>query len=157
MATIGFTDLLTEWLAEPPMSPELIAGYGRDLWCEADVRESAEETEGLLVVAQCIYRRLSTDRGSLLGCPDFGLDIRSFLQTGMDPLAILAIPALVDQEIRKEPGVLNCTVEVRNSTPTSLELSCLIEAIQENGEAGQFPLVVNVTQAGVEIAGLELT
>ena len=153
---VGFSDLYTEWMAEVPMPPVDMAGYGRDIYCYDDMRETAQEVEGLNAVAQNLYRRLITDRGSLLGCPDYGLDIRSFLNRGLDPTTLLAIPALIDLEIRKELRVDAVSVTTLAHTSSSLSLQIIVEATAETGETGQFNLTVNVTKAGVEIAGLEV-
>ena len=156
MAKVGFSDLLTEWLAETPEAPVDLAGYGRDIYCYDDMRETAQEVEGLNVVAQNVYRRLITDRGSLMGCPDYGLDIRSFLNKGLDPTTLLAIPALVELEIKKELRVQTANVTTLSHTSSSLSMQVFVEAVLETGEVGQFSLTCNVTKAGVEIAGLDL-
>lgn len=158
MATtkVGFSDLLTEWLSEVPMPPTDEIGYGSDLYCYDDIRETGQTVDGLNALAQNIYRRISTDRGSVIGSPNYGLDIRSFLHRGLDPTTLIAVPALIELEVKKDVRVQKCTVTVLSRTDASIKLRITVQAITETGVAGQFDLTVNVTKAGVELAGLEV-
>lgn len=91
-------------------------GYGHDTYCLDELR-TGRLVSGPLLVAQAIYRRLTTPRGTLRG-PDggeesnYGIDLPGLIGA-LDPRRLaLALPAMVRNEILKDDRVQDAAVDV---------------------------------------------
>src|SRR5262249_23081946 len=102
-------------------APEEALAYGRDLVCTTDVTDTLEEVdpESAEAVAQAIFRRYLTPRGSLIEDPDYGLDFTGISNQG---LAYDELRELADQaqaEAKKDDRVDHAEVTLDYDDPTS--------------------------------------
>lgn len=100
-------------------SPTGDLGFGADLSCADDLAEDWSELPGsdVRLVAESVYRRLTTARGTLLDDPDYGLDLRSYLHRGQTQAELLAMRGAIRSEVLKDDRVddANLTVELIRS------------------------------------------
>lgn len=141
-------EALAELLAELPAPSSSVLedeGFGSDLSCADDLTADMAEldTDDPLVVAQAVYRRLTTPRGGLIDDPDYGLDVRSFLHKGMTPAEVRAIAGQIRLEILKDERVLDAEVRLRDVSMRrfTLEIACVTAT-------GPFELTGPVTAEG---------
>lgn len=128
-------------------------GYGTDLWCQDDIRESAEDVTGRLLLAQSNYRRVTTDRGSLPDDPDYGINVRSFLHVGMTDRDIAAAQGQIAQELEKDDRNERVTVEIVLTLATkAMRIRIFVEPADESGD---FEMVLAVTSADVLLEAIE--
>lgn len=120
--------------------------FGTDISCTDDMSEVAKEISGQDVLAEAIYRRLTTPRGQLLDDEDYGIDVRSFLSRGIDPGKLREIEGTIRQEVLKDERVANVTAKATVDYKT---YSMSVSLIVTTGE-GPFRLVFEVTADTVE-------
>ena len=121
--------------------------YGSDFVGDNDLTATFDEMQGSdpRVVVQAVYRRLITARGTLCDDADYGLDVRGYIQRGMTPEQIAAIPGEVKSEIEKDDRAVNVKVDVLTSTRTTIVL-----AVSGDLASGpEFRLVLSATPAEV--------
>lgn len=89
-------------------------GYGVDLVCVDDIDARMSETDptSTASLAQDTYHRVTTKRGTLPGEPNYGIDLRSLLSTGLTQANLRAIELLAHGEIIKDDRVDSCTVSI---------------------------------------------
>jgi phage baseplate assembly protein W len=140
-------DELAEWLPVGVASPEEPVGWGSDLWCEDDLASDYREVSGSdpLVVAQAAYRAITTPRGSVLGCPDYGVDLRGYLSMGITTRTLAALRGVVELQIARDDRIAAVTVTATNRDPREIELR-IDGKIESSTES--FSLVVGLTDAG---------
>jgi hypothetical protein len=113
--------------------------YGSDLWCEDDIDDLASELPSTnpLIVAQANYRRLSTERGTLIDDPDYGFDLLGLIHHGVTQDFIASIPGQVKNELLKDERneTVECTIS--NVTARSFDVE-----IRGTTAEGPFDLVV---------------
>lgn len=117
---------------------------GRDIGAYPDldwrVREGVENLrEGLL-------RRLTTPRGSLWYAPNYGLDLRVYLNETITPETLEEIRILVEQECEKDPRVLLASAQVGIAPGHQL----VVKVVAETDDA-PVELVVSVDRLNVEV------
>lgn len=99
-------------------------GFGTDLSCTDDLTSDMAEIPGnsTLVVAQSNYRRLTTPRGSLIDDPNYGIDINSFLGSGLTDTLLQQIPGQVAAELKKDDRNETVEVSFRQTGSVSFDL-----------------------------------
>jgi len=120
--------------------------FGTDLSCTDDLDETMKEISGQDVLAQAIYRRLTTPRGQLIDDPDYGIDVRSFLSRGVDAGKLREIEGTIRQEVLKDERVANVTAKATIDYKT---YSITVSLIVTTGD-GPFRLVFSITADTVE-------
>jgi hypothetical protein len=140
--------LLTERVATTPPEPY---GYGRDLVCVADLTTTLEETNPGTVesLAQDLYHRVTTERGTLVDDPDFGLDVRSFLSAGLTPQQLTLISHQVQLECLKDDRCASVEVDVLTGRPGALDIT--IAVTPQDPALAAFTLVLAVTPLTVSL------
>lgn len=83
---------------------------GTDLSGVDDVDPNLTPVSGRLMLAQAIARRWITDPGELFYAPDYGAGLRRYLSGATDNVG--ALPALLENEARKDERVDDCKVAV---------------------------------------------
>jgi phage baseplate assembly protein W len=121
--------------------------FGSDLDCTDDLTAEMREVSGPIVLAQNIYRRLSTPRGMVIDAPDYGYDLRTLLHKGMTPTQIAEIPGIVRAEVTKDERVEGADVQVTAYVDDAMTL-----AIRCDTAEGPFSLTLDVTAAAVVLA-----
>jgi phage baseplate assembly protein W len=121
--------------------------YGRDLAMTfgeggtLDLDPTGALVSGVRAVAESVARRLTTRRGSLLGAPDYGLDVRYFLGDSFDPAGVFALESAVVDECGKEERVRRATCAATLDAAGALSIEVDVES-----DVGPFSLVLSVGQ-----------
>lgn len=125
-------------------TPSDATGYGIDLVCRDDLTATMRETrtDTIESLAQDLYHRQITPRGSLPDDPDWGIDVLDLLNRGATPQHIAAVPLIVAAELRRDDRVRDVTVTAEFDG-TTLALTELIEP--EDPTLTPFSLIVSVT------------
>lgn len=125
----------------------MATGYGVEAWC-LDSYVSGRYARGAMVVAQSIYRRLTTPRGMLRGGEDErngGLDLSEYVGAVGTKTALAALPNLVRGEILKDDRVASVSVRAIISTDSAGDVSIVLDisaTLESEGES--FALSVGV-------------
>lgn len=123
----------------------LASGYGIDIDCKDDISPVWRLVGGILAVAQAVYRRLTTKRGSLLEAPNYGYDLRELLSRGMTEEDISGLPGDIRMECLKEERVDECVVSVELIEET---LNIVVHC--ETG-IGPFDMTMSISEASVRL------
>lgn len=118
----------------------MAADFGSDLAATDDLDANAREVEGDELVAQAIYRRLTTPRGQLLDDPDYGLDIRSFLQASMTAADLALIGGRIRAELAKDETIDDVQATVKLTAAQTITVDLAVTTGQ-----GPFRMVFAVT------------
>lgn len=121
-------------------TPELL---GTDFSGVTDLDASLSQVSGRLALAQRVLRRLSTERGSLVGSPTYGYDLASAIGS-MLPVSV--INQRVREQVLAEPEIEDARVSSTFEAKTGL-LTVEITAVDADGP---FDLVLSVTELTIE-------
>jgi phage baseplate assembly protein W len=124
-------------------------GYGVDLVCVTDVTPELAEVIGQspYAIAQAIVRRLITPRGGLLDDPDYGLDLRSYVNRGITLIELARLQDSVRGEVQKDDRVSDARVDLSYDAAAH-SLRCTVTITPVEIELGTFTLTFNVSDAG---------
>lgn len=125
-------------------------GFGLDVSCyvNGDLDATFAPMTGARVVAEAVARRLETPRGSLADDPDFGFDVISLLNDGASPTRLALSAAAIAAEAEKDERVLSAdTTVVFDAGARTLRIRIALVT-----SAGPFPLVLDVSAAGLALA-----
>lgn len=128
---------------QPVTTGKPVPDYGRDLWCLNDLDPAGAEVSGLQCLAQALYRRLITVRGTLIGDRNYGYDLTQLLNDDLSAADLPRIAASVDAEFLKDErvkasesvaqlmngGVLNVTSLVTPSVGPTFRLTVAASAL----------------------------
>ncbi|HEY3499762.1 MAG TPA: hypothetical protein VGK73_33955 [Polyangiaceae bacterium] len=136
----------------------MATGFGTDTWA-TDQIFTGRLASGVELVAQAIYRRLTTARGTLRDGDDgqvYGTDVSDFVGLVGPDNAVDALPDVVVAEILKDDRVERADVSA-SITRDSAGLATVeleIEAVcRDSGES--FTLTLGVGDVTVALLGLE--
>lgn len=131
-------------------------GYGSDLHCDTDIDEAATEIDGddPLVFAQALVRRLDCPRGQLPDDPNYGIDLRAFLNTGVPFSELGSLESQITTELRKDDRVASVAAKVTFSS-AGTELTVRIVVTPVDPALGSFRLTLAVTSAAVILEAME--
>lgn len=132
--------------------PESPFGYGSDILCDSDVDEFVREVDAFstLALAQAIVRRLDCPRGALPDDADYGIDVRSYLNRGVDARDIRALAGQIRSEVLKDDRVATLTVTVTpNSVGSQLRIELAVRPV--DAAIGGFSLTLSATSAAILI------
>lgn len=105
---------------------------------------------GRRVVAEAVVRRLSTPRGGLHYAPDYGLDLREFLNEGFTPRQLFTLKSSIEAEVEKDPRIQSCTATLDTPSTDRLRIRLSITDAE-----GPFRLVLSVDQLTVDLLRVE--
>jgi phage baseplate assembly protein W len=92
--------------------------FGKDTSCDSELRPG-QLASGSRLVAEAVYRRLTTPRGSLIGSDEeaeYGLDLLDLIGSSVVDADVAAMPGLIRNEVLKDERVKSVTVTVKKST-----------------------------------------
>ena len=112
-----------------------------------DVDPMGRPVTGPLAVAQAISRRLVTTRGTLFYDPEYGFNVRDFLNESIDAQALFQMQSGIEGECLKDERVEAAQAYVEFIE----ESSQLIIAIQLVLSSGPFELVLGVDAVTTEL------
>jgi hypothetical protein len=136
------------------------AGYGKDTFCFDEIQTGRIVT-GAELVAQAVYRRLTTPRGTLRGGEEesiYGLDLLDFVGRVGSSAATDALPDVVEAEVLKDDRILSCTCTVARTvyTDATVALALAIDCTLRD-EDEVFTLTLGVSDVAVSVVGLTLS
>jgi phage baseplate assembly protein W len=120
--------------------------YGRDLWCVEDLNPAMVEVTGNLNLAQACARRLITPRGTLIDDPNYGTDVRDWINDDVTQQQIATLQSAIVRELLKDERVLDVQVTVRFLTAGTLDIVIVL-----TGGNGPFQLVLSVDAVTVTL------
>lgn len=124
--------------------------YGVEQWCLTSVK-TGRFAQGKQVVAQALFRRVVTPRGTLRSAVDeqassYGIDLPGYVGAVGYPAAVQAIPSLVRGEWLKDDRVsevsIAATLVTNAAGETEITLDCDVDLIDED-ESFSFTLSVS--------------
>ena len=119
---------------------------GTDLRALADLDARVPIQGGLRNLGEALARRLQTPRGGLFYAPDYGTDIRAWLNESFTPASFFRAKVAVEAECEKDERVKAATATVRLGLNQTLVIELLVELAQ-----GPFRLVLSVDQVSVTV------
>lgn len=145
---------ITQPIASPAVAP---LGYGVDLDCVTDCTDDFAELDPSSPrgIAQALLRRYQTRRG-MIDDPDYGLDVRSYCNRGVDVAELRSLATRMAAEARKDDRVASASVTVDFASIDGA-LDCTVEITPAIPGVDDFTLTFAVTDAGVLIDSLQIT
>jgi hypothetical protein len=129
----------------------MTTGYGTEMWCVSSLQTGRLVT-GWRVVAQALYRRVTTPRGTLSAGSDdeeeaaYGLDLSDYAGAVGYQTAVNTIPAVVRAEWMKDDRVAAIEMEAFITTSADGMISVTLESvIVLHDEGGTFSLSLDIT------------
>jgi len=133
-------------------------GYGVDIWC-AGALSAGRLARGRQVVAQALYRRLTTPRGTLRDgdeAANYGIDLADYVGAIGTDTAIAALPGIVRGELQKDDRVIQIDVDppiVERLASGLLSINLSISAYLTD-ELDPLGLTVAISDVGVSLLGV---
>lgn len=118
---------------------------GTSISCITDLDQNFALVSGRTALGQAVARRLITPRGRLLNDPDYGFDLRQYLNDDLGPGDPARIASGIEQEALKDERVLTASAQV------TLMAGVMTVAIALQDAAGPFTLVLAVSAVTVSI------
>lgn len=118
-----------------------MAEFGLELSCTSDIDPNGSMVTGTRAVAEALFRRLITPRGRVIDDPNYGTDLRQFINDDTTKSSTMALQSTVVQECLKDERVLQCTCTA------TLARSILTVKINFTTADGPFVFVVSVDTA----------
>jgi hypothetical protein len=130
--------------------PDAGLDFGVDAACVEDVDSTFTLASGLQNVGMAQARRFITPRGGLFYDPDYGLDLREFLNAGVTDAQIANLPDDIRAEAEKDERIAKATVDLLfDRAAETMRIT-----IVNQTAAGPFTLVMGISSVTVEILGL---
>jgi hypothetical protein len=131
--------------------------YGRDTYCYDRIVTGRTAT-GVELLAQAIYRRLTTPRGTLDDGDEglvYGLDVSNFVGMVGTQRAVDALPGTVEAELLKDERLSSVTVTASVVTDSAglSTVTLAIVAIPES-DLETFTLSLSVSDVTVALLGV---
>jgi hypothetical protein len=127
--------------------------YGADTWAVNGVRTGRLVT-GKLLVAQALYRRLITPRGTLFYDTAYGFDLSEFVGEVGPELAAAAMPGRIRNELLKDDRVssVDASVEVVTEGAETTLVVSITATLADSGET--FTLTLGVSSVTTELLNI---
>jgi len=146
-AAIAAELALLEKTQDFPVEP---FGYGSDISGDSDLDPDLNEVNPFttLAIAQAVVRRLDCPRGSLPDDPNYGIDLRFYLNRGTATQDIISLGGQIRLEVLKDDRVDTLTVTVKPN-PTGSVLTVELAVRPFDPDIGDFSLTLTASDAGV--------
>jgi phage baseplate assembly protein W len=105
---------------------------------------------GTANLGQALAHRLETPRGGLFYDPNYGTDIRDWLNDAMTPRRLAQAAAAIQSECMKDERVLSCTASVQFVFATTT----LNVVLNVSTAAGPFQYILAVTSVSVSLLSI---
>jgi hypothetical protein len=132
-------------------------GYGVEMYCLDRVR-TGKYVSGRTALAQAIYRRLNTPRGTLRGGEEeeaYGIDLPGLVGED-DPLIIASLPGVIRGEILKDDRILDVDAEVIANEASNGEIDLVITVrVVAVDEDEAFSLTIGVSETSAELLSID--
>jgi len=132
-------------------------GFGRDTSCFDELR-TGRLVSGTDLLAEAIYRRLTTPRGTLRDGDEglvYGLDLQGFVGTVGTQDAADALPDAVIAEVLKDDRVERCECSAAAQTGTDGLTTIILDVdVFPRDQTENFTLTLSVDDVTVELLGV---
>jgi hypothetical protein len=134
------------------ITPEPPLGFGRDLSCVQDMTENFDETDpdSAEGIAEAVTRRLTCPRGGLLDDPNYGIDLKAYLNHGSTFGDLRTLETRCINEASKDERVGAAEITIASDALGS-ELTVSVSITPYDPALRPFQFVFAVTDAGVLI------
>lgn len=108
-------------MANTPSGPN----YGTDLSVTPnangilDIQPTLQYATGINVLVQSLICRQMCVRGTVIDAPNEGIDLRSYLRSGLTQAQLSDLPAVVQKELQRDQRVKSVTVTGNFNTETN--------------------------------------
>jgi hypothetical protein len=137
-------------------------GYGVDIWC-VDSLVTGRLASGVALVAQALYGRAVTPRGTLQGYDDdndaeestYGFVVSDYVGAVGTATAIAALPGLLDGEFSKDDRVLTVTTTADEAVGDDGEVAIMLSSavvLRDSGEG--FTLTLSATDEALTLVSV---
>lgn len=123
--------------------------YGIDISGTDDVDPTFALVSGNALLAQALYRRLTTPRGGMFYDPNYGFDVRLLLNMSLSDVGLAAIVGMIEGECEKEERVYTARCFL-DRTPGAATLNINVQT-----QLGPFALTLAVSEVTVELLRAE--
>lgn len=134
-----------------PQNPQSGSILGTDISSAPDLY--FVQVTGFINIANAILRRWQTQRGGLFYDPDYGTDLRDFVNSASSAANLYQIGTAAEAEAEKDPRVVACI--------TSVSFDPVMQGFTINAQittsAGPFVLVTSVSNLGVSMLSVQST
>lgn len=113
--------------------------FGTDIDCVTSIGPRFKLTSGFLNLAKALARRLITPRGTLDYAPDYGYDVRDWLNHDTGQASKFTLQAAIDAECQKDERVRSASSTVDTSVRDQLTITVAVDTA-----AGPFKFVTTV-------------
>lgn len=97
-------------------------------------------------IAQAVARRLQTPRGRLYFHPDYGFDVKAYLNADITPARLSELAQNVQAEVLKDERISSAKVDCSQTTVENIRI-----ALQLTTSDGPMRLALNVNDVTVEL------
>lgn len=125
-----------------------MSAYGSDLSCVSDLDSGMGLFTGPKIVAEAVARRLTTPRGGLFYDPNYGTDLRRWLNAAIDEKDIPDIRAEIETEAELDERVATADVSVEFDR-SSASIKAKIELTLVDDRTFRFTLSVSQLSAAI--------
>ena len=133
----------------------MATNLGRDTSCTTGLR-SGRLVTGPRLVAEAMFRRVTTRRGTLRGGKDeanYGINLADYVGRANDRATIAPLEGLIAVECRKDRRVLDVKAKVTPRQVSATETALDVTITGKTAE-GPFALVLAVSSVTVTLVGL---
>lgn len=113
-----------------------------------DAADMFAEVSGRALLIEALIRRLVTRRGSLMGDPDYGTDVRAYVNKASTAAGAAALAAGISAELAKDERVKSA------SATSTFVNNTLTVAISLVDAAGPFKLTLAVSDVSLKLLGV---
>lgn len=119
---------------------------GSDFSGVLDIDPALTVVTGYRCLAEALARRLTTPAGRLLGAPDYGHDLRQYINSGFRNTSTIALA--IENECLKDERVAGVTATVTYEVGTQT-LTAQIEVTISDADSFEFTFILTSTTAQV--------
>lgn len=129
-------------------------GYGVDMWL-TNKMVSGRLVRGTLVVAQALYRRLITPRGTLAYDLTYGLDVSGYIGATDPDRVRRTLPGMIRNELLQDDRVSSVDVTVTSFTASNGLASLTVDIAATLSASGEsFVLTVEASALTTSLVGV---
>jgi len=128
--------------------------FGSDFSAITDIDAPLTVVDGTLGLGQALLRRITTPRGALWYAPDYGIDVRAYINTTTDPRVIeQAIESELLNEERIDDVTATLTV-VSGSQLTDGQSWSIALAVETDEGPFAFTLTIDLVTSTILLTGI---
>lgn len=132
------------------------AGFGTEIYCTDRLR-TGKYVSGRVALAQAIFRRLTTPRGTLRGGDEeqtYGIDLAGFVGRTATKIAVAALPGIVRAELLKDDRIADVLVTINPQTAANGLVTLYIDIdVVTADENEDFSLTIAASGTSVDLIG----